>query len=235
MRFGNAGWCSTLGPSRRTSASSRRSVKITQCGLPTDTAVMSRVSPSTCSGTATTSRSGPFIGISGATKVQRPISTVTRFIRPSTTWQRALDPPALGVHREGGLLGVAVVVEVLGEDAQPVARLLGLAAVRVQDAQPEIRPAPRRGQQQDAVRAHAPVAVADARDLRRGQAGRQIGRVDHDVVVAEPVALREGDHARDDTARGAASQSRRRAGSPRTSLGSRWRHFRANRASAARR
>src|SRR4029077_13053237 len=87
--------------------------------------------------------------------------------------------------------------------------------------------------QQDAVRAHAPVAIADARDLRRGERGREIGRVDHDVVVAEPVALREGNHAGEDPPRGAASQSRTRAGSPRTSHGSRWRHFRANRANAA--
>ncbi len=70
-------------------------MKITQCGLPTETAVISRVSPATWSGIFTTSRSGPFMGISGATNVQRPISTVTRFIRPSVTWQRHSTRPPM--------------------------------------------------------------------------------------------------------------------------------------------
>ena len=103
----------------------------------------------------------------------------------------ALDAPALGRHREDLALRVAVIPEVLREDAQAIARLLRLAAVRVQDAQPEVRPVPRRHEEQDPVRAGAPVAVADTLDLARADGPRQIRLAHHDVVVAEAVALRE--------------------------------------------
>src|SRR5207302_38798 len=95
VRLGKAGWVSMSGPSRRHSASSRRSTNVTQCGLPTETAVTRSVVPSASwSGTPTTSRSGPFIGISGARNVARPISTVTKFTRPSRTWHwHSTRPP----------------------------------------------------------------------------------------------------------------------------------------------
>src|SRR5204863_5868279 len=72
----------------------------------------------------------------------------------------ALHHAALGVDGEAVLLGVAVVTQPLGEDPEPVARLLGLAAVGIEDAQPEIR-ARRRRAHEDAVRADAPVSIAD--------------------------------------------------------------------------
>src|SRR4029450_1867129 len=50
----------------------------------------------------------------------------------------AFDDATLGIDRERGLLGAAVVPEVLGKDAQAVARLLRLAAVRIEDAQDEV-------------------------------------------------------------------------------------------------
>ena len=103
------------------------------------------------------------MGISGATKVQRPISTVTTFIRPSVTWQRHSTRPPMVSTVKVVALGVAVVVEVLGEDAQAVARLLRLAAVGIQDPEAEVCAGPGRHEEQDAVRAHPPVAVADPR------------------------------------------------------------------------
>src|SRR5439155_19205768 len=75
----------------------------------------------------------------------------------------ALDDAALGVDRERGLLRPTVIPEILGEDAQAVARLLRLAAVRVEDTQAEVRAAARH-QEQDPVRAHSPVPVADPSD-----------------------------------------------------------------------
>ena len=94
VRFGKAGCRSTSGPSRRTSPSSRRSTKTTQCGLPTDTAVTVRIVPATSRGMPIASRSGPFIGISDARKVARPISTVTAATRPFTTWHaHSTRPP----------------------------------------------------------------------------------------------------------------------------------------------
>src|SRR5207249_12215434 len=53
-------------------------------------------------------------------------------------------------------------------DALPISRLLGLAAVGIEDAQPEVRTG-RRHLQQDAVGADAPVAVADALDGIRSE------------------------------------------------------------------
>src|SRR4029450_2306549 len=90
--------------------------------------------------------------------------------------------------------GMPVVVEVLGEDAEAVAGLLRLAPVGIEDAEAELRPRPRGHEQQDAVRAHAPVSVADLLDLRAAERRGKIRPVDHDVVVAETVSLRERDH-----------------------------------------
>ena len=64
--------------------------------MPTETAVTESAVPSASwSGTATTSRSGPLIGISGARNVARPISTVTKPTRPSRTWHRHSTTPPL--------------------------------------------------------------------------------------------------------------------------------------------
>ena len=54
----------------------------------------------------------------------------------------ALHATAGGGDREGLLLGVAVVPQVLGEDAQAVTGFLRLAAVGVEDAKAEIGAAP---------------------------------------------------------------------------------------------
>src|SRR5262249_43640896 len=107
----------------------------------------------------------------------------------------ALDDAALGVDRERGLLRPAVVPEELGEDAQPVTRLLRLAAVRVEDTQAEIG-ARARHQEQDAIRADAPVPVADPADRLGRKRAWKIALVHDDVVVAEPVSLHERNHDR---------------------------------------
>ena len=103
VRFGKAGWFSSSGPSRRQSASSSRSTKVTQWGFPIETAVTMSVVPSpSWSGTPTTSRSGPCIGISGARNVARPISTVTKLTRPSATWHRhSTTPPFVSTVNVG--------------------------------------------------------------------------------------------------------------------------------------
>ena len=111
-----------------------------------------------------------------------------------------LDDAALGIDREGRLLRAAVVPEILREDPEPVARLLGLTAVGVEDAQAEIG-ALRGDEQQDAVRPHAPVPIADPPDRLLGERSAQVFLLDHDVVVAEPVALGEGNHGRDSSTR----------------------------------
>src|SRR5205807_9910752 len=104
----------------------------------------------------------------------------------------ALDHPAPGVHRERVALGVAVLAQPLGEDAQAVARLLGLAAVGVEDAQAEIG-AGGGHQHQNAVGADPPVPVADADDGGLREIERQVVAAQDDVVVAEAVALGERD------------------------------------------
>src|SRR6266849_1818425 len=107
---------------------------------------------------------------------------------------------AVRVDREGRLLRTAVVPEILREDAEPIPGLLRLAAVRVEDAQSEIG-ALRGNEQEDAVRADAPVPVAHAADGPGRERSAEILLVDHDIVVAETVALREGDHGRGSSTR----------------------------------
>ncbi len=96
----------------------------------------------------------------------------------------ALDAAALGGHGEGVARSVPVVAQVLGEDAEPIPRLLGLAPVGIQDAQAEVGAVPGRHLQQNAVGSHAPVPIADSRDLPGLERARQVGGVDDDVVVA---------------------------------------------------
>ena len=107
----------------------------------------------------------------------------------------ALHAPARGIHGEHGLLDVAMVPEVLGEDAEPVPGLLRLAPVRIQDAQSEVSARPGRYLEKDPVGAHPPVAVADAHGLPDRQRCGQVISVDDDIVVAETVTLDKGDHA----------------------------------------
>src|SRR5262249_32803646 len=112
----------------------------------------------------------------------------------------ALYEAALRVDREGRLLRAPALPEVLREDSQPVAGLLRLAAVGIEDAQPEV--GARRGpEQENAVRADAPVPVADAGDRLGRERRAQVLLVHDDVVVAEPVALGEGDHGRESSMR----------------------------------
>src|SRR5437016_1347278 len=92
---GNTGCRSSSGPTRLASASTRRSTKTTQWGLPTDTTVAVTLPPSgSTSGTATVSRSGPVIGIAEERKLAVPISTVTKLTRPSRSWHvHSTTPP----------------------------------------------------------------------------------------------------------------------------------------------
>ena len=93
-----------------------------------------------------------------------------------------------------------VVPEVLREDPEAVARLLRFAPVGVEDAEAEV--GARGGHaQEDPVGTDTPVPVAEATNHRRRERRRQIRLIDHDVVVAEPVALREADHARPSSTR----------------------------------
>ncbi len=107
----------------------------------------------------------------------------------------ALHAAALGVHGEDRFIDVAMVPEVLGEDAEPVPGLLRLASVGIQDAESEGSARPGGHLEEDPVGAHAPVAVADAHGLPNRERGRQVVSVDDDIVVAEPVSLDERDHA----------------------------------------
>src|SRR5206468_3766891 len=112
----------------------------------------------------------------------------------------ALDDAALGLHREGRRLRAPPVPEVLREDPEPVAGLLRLAPVRVEDAEAEVG-AQAGHAEEDPVGADPPVPVTDRPDRAGGQRLAQIGLVDDDVVVAEAVALRKRDHARSSSTR----------------------------------
>src|SRR5690606_11643725 len=76
------------------------------------------------------------------------------------------------------------------EDAQPVAALLRLGAVRVPDSECDAV-----GQvgDENAVGADAAVTVADATDALGRELDRKLGRIDHDVVVAEPFTFGEAE------------------------------------------
>src|SRR5690606_18452447 len=76
------------------------------------------------------------------------------------------------------------------EEAQPVAALLRLGAVRVPDSECDAV-----GQvgDENAVGADAAEAVAEATDALGRGLERKLGRIDHDVVVAEPFAFGEAE------------------------------------------
>src|SRR5262245_52908809 len=90
---------------------------------------------------------------------------------------------------------MVVLPRVVGDAAKALAWLLCLAAGGVQDAHAAVPPRPRRHLEETAVRAHPPVAIADAHRLLRGERRRQMRAVDDDVVVAEPMPLSEWNHA----------------------------------------
>ena len=77
VRFGKAGWRSTSGPSSRSSLTSSRARKITQCGLPTDSATTDTRCPTTSMVVRSSRNRGT------------PMSTVTCAPRTST----AASPP----------------------------------------------------------------------------------------------------------------------------------------------
>ena len=79
-----------------------------------------------------------------------------------------------------------MVAEELREDARAVSALLGLAAVGIEDAHPEVGAVARRDEE-DAVGANAPVAIADETDGLGRDRERDLRGIDHDVVVAEAV------------------------------------------------
>ena len=94
-----------------------------------------------------------------------------------------LDLEALRRH-------VPLLEQILGEDAQPVAALFGLAAVGIEDADRrhiavEDRPV------EDAVGADAEVPVADQPDVRLTHLDVPHVRVDHDIVISQSVILLE--------------------------------------------
>ena len=105
-----------------------------------------------------------------------------------------LDVSPQGLDGEPVLRRVSVVDEVLGEDPEPVAALLGLAAVGVVDLQPEVAPV-RRDVEEHAVGADPEVPVADEADDGLEVAPGQVVPLDDDVVVAETVALDEAHRA----------------------------------------
>src|SRR6266699_3824783 len=100
---------------------------------------------------------------------------------PAVCLVEALDDAALRVDRERWLLRTAALPEILREDPQAVSRLLRLAAVGIEDAQPEIG-ALAGDEQQDAVGAHAPVPIADALDRLLGKRSLEVLLLHHDVV-----------------------------------------------------
>src|SRR5438270_551902 len=93
---------------------------------------------------------------------------------------------ATRIDRKPGPAGVAVVPQALREDPDPVAALLRLAPIRIEDAHAELRPA---GpfDRQDAVRADAAVAVADQPHRRPRQPEREGPGIHDEVVVAQGV------------------------------------------------
>ena len=104
-----------------------------------------------------------------------------------------LDHAALRLDPHGRLLEAATLPEVLREDPEAVAGLLGLAPVGIEDAEPHVGDA--RGRpEKDPVRADAPVAVADPADRGRAQREVDVPLLHDEVVVPEPVPLRESRH-----------------------------------------
>ena len=104
--------------------------------------------------------------------------------------QRNRHQPAFGLDGEVFLFRLAGRVKIAGKDAQAVAGFFRLAAVRVEDAQAEVRFL-RRDQRKDPIAAQAPISVAHGFDVRGRQLEGQLLGVHHEVVVAEAMAAEE--------------------------------------------
>src|SRR5207245_5937289 len=140
VRRGNAGWCSRRGPSERASASSSRSGKRTQCGFPSERAVIATTRSSTWRGTPTASPSVPLIGTSHAWKLAHPISTVTDTTRPATTSHaHPTTPPTVSTLNRAPL-APACSYAYFANNPEAITGLLGFTAIGVEDANAEIRP-----------------------------------------------------------------------------------------------
>ena len=93
--------------------------------------------------------------------------------------------------------GRAELAEVRGEAADPVAAHLGLGAVRVVDRHAEVVRRVAGHDEDDAVRAHAEVAVAEPLRLRRRRLRRRgVAVVDEQEVVAQALVLGELERGR---------------------------------------
>ena len=97
------------------------------------------------------------------------------------------------LDRELRIFDQTLIPKEAGEDTQAIARLLGLGAIRVEDAQAELALLGGEGTPEDAIGAHAKIAVADHARLVLGRdrpAGKIRG-VQDEVVIAEGVVLVE--------------------------------------------
>ena len=97
-----------------------------------------------------------------------------------------------GFHADGVLVGQALVEDKTGKTARAIAALLDLAAVAVENPVAEIGV----GQggffhQQQLVKTHAGVAVAQLANLRGAQAHALAHAVDHHEIVAQAMHLAE--------------------------------------------
>src|SRR5688572_22334560 len=111
----------------------------------------------------------PAIHLDRVERIEARRAHVHRHLRDAALLvpEDAAHATARRVKTEAVPFGIPVVAEELREDARAVAALLGLAAVRVEDADAEIRAA-RGRHEEDSVRADATMAVADEADgLRR--------------------------------------------------------------------
>ena len=81
------------------------------------------------------------------------------------------------------------VPEITREDAQPIAALFRLAAVRIENAQRKPRLIRRQRPQQNPVRSDAKVPMTNHFDLRRCWRRRAIFGINHQVIVPQRVIL----------------------------------------------
>jgi len=97
---------------------------------------------------------------------------------------------AYGLDLEVLRRNVFLLEEVFGEDTQTIAAFFGLAAVGVQDTHRghvtrEVRPV------QNAVRPHTEIPVANQPDIRFAHREVLHVRIDHQIIVAQPVVFLE--------------------------------------------
>ena len=100
------------------------------------------------------------------------------------------DDPAQRLDLELLRLNVLLLEEVLGEDAQAVATLLGLAAVRVENPQGRdvtIQNRPVENPSEPTTE----IAIADQPDIRLRHRHVPHVRIDHQIVIAQPMILLE--------------------------------------------